>query len=413
MDLVIRNAKLNRKNELLDIGVQERKITMIRNRISAKGKEEIDAKGRLTTPAFVNPHVHPDKSFVGDEADRLRTGATLEAFTLTHIFKKNYTMENILERAGKVMELAARYGSTIVRVFADIDTIGGLLPFKALQQLKADYKDVVDIQVVAFPQEGIVKNPGSEELMKEAIELGPDVVGGIPWFEMTDEDSKYHADFIFNLARKYDKDIHFLEDDTDDPYSRGLEYTASKVIKEKFQRIVTVSHVEALARYGDAHADKVIKLVREAGINVCSNPHISLWLASRLDPQPIARGVTRVKELLNAGINVCSGQDDVNDPFYPFGKMDQLEIAFLTAHACQMTMPDELEKVFDMVTYNAAKALGIKDYGLNMGCRADIVIHEAESIKEALRMRLERVYVIKGGQIIAENGVVRRSNKSN
>jgi cytosine deaminase len=413
MDFIIRNARFRGKEEYLDIGVQKGKIVAIEKKILGKAKEEIDAKGRLTTPAFVNPHVHPDKSFVGDEADRFRTGAILEAFTLTHVFKRNYTMEDILKRAGKVMELAARYGCTIVRVFADIDTIGGLLPFKALQQLKTDYNDVVEIQVVAFPQEGIVKNPGSEELMKEAMEIGPDVVGGIPWFEMTDQDSKYHADFIFNLGRKYNKDIHFLEDDTDDPYSRGLEYTASKVIKEKFPRIVTVSHVEALARYGDAHADKVVKLVKEAGINVCSNPHISLWLASRLDPQPVARGVTRVKELLNAGVNVCSGQDDVNDPFYPFGKMDQLEVAFLAAHACQMTMPNELEKVFDMVTHNAAKALGIKDYGLDIGCRADIVIHEAESIKEALRMRLERVYVIKGGRVIAENGVVKRYNKPN
>ena len=409
MDLVIRNARLRGKKELLDIGIQEGKVVAIEKKISGKGKEEIDAKGRLTTPALVNPHVHPDKSFLSDKIEPLiKTGGTLEAFQLTNVFKRNYTMEDILERAGKVMELAARYGSTMVRVFADIDTEGGLLPFKALLQLREEYRDIVEIQVVAFPQNGIVQNPGSEDLMKEAMELGPDVVGGIPWFEMTDEDSRYHADLCFDLARKYDKDIHFLEDDTDDPYSRGLEYTASKVIKEKFPNIVTVSHIEALTRYDNVHADKVIKLVKQAGINVCSNPHLSLWLASRLDPQPIARGVTRVKELLDAGVNVCSGQDDVSDPFYPFGKMDQLEVAFMAAHTCQITMPNQLEKVFDMVTYNAAKAMGIKDYGLDIGCRADIVIHDAESIKEALRMRLERPYVIKVGRIIAENGFVRR-----
>lgn len=409
MDLVIRNARLRGKKELLSIGIQNGKIAAIGKKISGKAKMEVDAKGRLTTPALVNPHIHPDKSFLSDKVDLLvKTGGTLEAFKLTHVFKKNYTMKDILERAGKVIELAARYGSTIVRVFADIDTIGGLLPFKALLQLKADYKDIVEIQVVAFPQEGIVQNPGSEDLMKEAMELGPDVVGGIPWYEMTDEDSRYHTDLMFDLARKYNKDIHFLEDDTDDAYSRGLEYTASKVIKEKFPKIVTVSHIEALTRYNDVHADKVIRLVKEAGINVCSNPHLSLWLASRLDRQPVARGVTRVKELLDAGVNVCSGQDDVKDPFYPFGKMDQLEVAFLAVHACQMTMPNDLDKVFDMVTYNAAKAVGIKDYGLDIGCRADILIHDAEDIKETLRMRLERPYVIKGGRIIAENGVVKR-----
>ena len=413
MDLVIRNARLRGKKELLAIGVQDGKIAAIGRNISGKAKVEIDAKGRLTTPAFANPHIHPDKSLLGDQVDLLvKDGNTIECLNLTHVFKKNYTMEDILERAGKVMELAARYGSTIVRVFADIDTIGGLLPFKALLQLKTDYKDIVEIQVVAFPQEGIVQNPGSEDLMKEAMKLGPDVVGGIPWYERADEDSRYHTDLLFDLAREYDKDIHFLEDDTDDPYSRGLEYTANKIIKEKFPQTVTVSHIEALTRYSDAHAAKVIRLVKEAGIHVCSNPHLSLWLGSRLDHQPIARGVTRVKELLDAGVNVCSGQDDVNDPFYPFGKMDQLEVAFLTAHACHLTMPAELEGTFDMVTYHAARAMGIKDYGLDIGCRADIVIHEAETVKEALRMRLERPYVIKSGRIIAENGVVNRS-KSN
>ncbi len=413
MDLVIRNARLRGKEELLEIGIQAGKIVAVERKISGKAKEEIDAKGRLTTPAFANPHIHPDKSLLGDQIDLLvKDGNTIECFHLTHVFKRNYTMEDVLERAGKVMELAARYGSTIVRVFADIDTIGGLLPFKALLQLKADYRDIVEIQVVAFPQEGIVQNPGSEDLMKEAMKLSPDVVGGIPWYERADEDSRYHTDLLFNLARKYDKDIHFLDDDTDDPYSRGLEYTANKIIKEKFLKIVTMSHIEALTRYPDAHAAKVIRLVSEAGINVCSNPHLSLWLGSRLDRQPIARGVTRVKELLAAGVNVCSGQDDVNDPFYPFGKMDQLEVAFLAAHACHLTMPVELEKTFDMVTYNAAKAMGIQDYGLDIGCRADIVIHEAETVKEALRMRLERPFVIKGGRIIAVNGVVSRC-KSN
>lgn len=409
MDLIIRNARLRGREELADIGIKQGKIAAVETKIPAKGKEEIDARGRLTTPALVNPHIHPDKSLLGDEVDRLRkTGDTLEGLKLTNVFKKNYTKEDILARAGKVMELAARYGTTIVRVFADVDTIGGLLPFKSLLQLKADYKDIVDIQVVAFPQEGIVQNHGAEDLMKEAMELGPDLVGGIPWYEMTDEDSRYQADFCFDLARKYNKDLHFLEDDNDNPYSRGLEYTASKVIKEKFPNIVTVSHIEALSRYPDAHAAKVISLVKQAGINVCSNPHVTLWLSSRLDRQPVPRGVTRVQEFLNAGVNVCSGQDDVNDPFYPFGKMDQLEVAFMMAHACQIIMPGQLGQVLDMVTYNAAKALGIRDYGLEAGCRADILIHEAETVKETLRMRLERPYVIKGGRVIAQNGVVKR-----
>lgn len=402
MDLIIRNARLKGSEELLDLGVLGKKITDIERKISGKAKVEIDAKGRLTTPAFANPHFHPDKSFLSDKIDPLlKTGGTLESIKLTNEFKRNYTIEEILTRAGKAMELAARYGSTMVRVFADIDTIGGLTPFKALLQLKEDYRDIVEIQVAAFPQEGIVQNPGTESLMKEAMRLGPDVVAGLPWYEITDEDSKYHTDLIFDLARQYNKDIHLLEDTVEDAFSRGFEYTASKIIKEKFSKIVTVSHVLGLTVYDNAHVTKVIRLAKEARINVCSNPHVSLW------NHPIT-GDMRIRELLNAGINVCSGQDDLNDPFYPFGKMDQLEVAFLMAHICRLTLPHHLEEVFNMVTCNAAKAMGIKDYGLSVGCRADIVIHEAENVKETLRMRLERPYVIKGGQIIAENGIVRR-----
>ena len=409
MDLVIRNAAVWRKGDLLDIGIQGEKITAIEEKIPGKGNEEIDAKGRLTTPAFANPHVHPDKSFLSDKVDLLRKdGTCAEAIQLTNVFTADYTKEDIIERAGRVMELAARYGSTMVRALADVNTTGGLIPLKALLQIKEDYRDIVEIQVVAFPQDGIIRNPGTEHLMEEALDIGADLVGGIPWYEMTDEDSKHHTDLVFNWARKYDKDIHFLEDDTDDAYSRGLEYIASKVIKEEFPKIVTVSHAASLTRFNPAHVDKVIRLVKAAEVNICSNPHVSLWLASRLDPEPKLRGVTRVQQLLDAGANVCSAQDDVNDPFYPFGKMDQLEVAFMAAHVCQMTMPGQLDQALDLVTYNAAKAMGIKDYGLDIGCRADIVIHEAESVKETLRMRLERPYVIKSGHIVSENGIVRR-----
>jgi len=403
MDLVIRNARLKGEEELLDIGVQGGKIAAIEKKISDKAKEEIDAKGRLTTPAFPNPHVHPDKSFLSDKVDPLRkTGGSVENLELTNVFKKNYTKEDLLERGGKVMELAARYGSTMVRAFADVDSIGGLLPLKTVLQLKEDYKDIVEIQVATFAVGTIVHHPENEDLMKEAMKLGPDLVGGLPWSELTDEDAKYHTDFIFDLARQYNTDIAFCDDTMEDFHSRGLEYTAAKVIKEKFPNIVTSSNVEAFTQYDAAHRAKVIRMVKEAGVNILNNPGVSLF------NHAVSRWDTLANELLNAGVNVCLGQDDLNDPFYPFGKMDQLELAFLAAHYWRMIFPHQFEKIFDLITYNAAKAMGIKDYGLAIGCRADIVVHEAESVKEALRMRLERPYVIKGGRIVAENGVVRR-----
>jgi len=403
LDLIIRNAKLKGEEELLDIGVQGGKIAAVEKKISGKGKEEIDAKGRLTTPAFANPHIHPDKAFLSDKVDPLRkTGGSAEAVELTNVVKKNYTKEDILERAGKVMESAARYGSTMVRAFADVDTVGGLLPVKAILQVKEDYKDIVEIQVVAFAQNGIVRYPGSEDLMKEAVKLGPDSVGGVPWYELTDEDAKYQTDFLFNLARQYDKGLAFCEDTVEDAFSRGLEYTASKVIKEKFPNNVTMSNVEAFTHYNDTHRAKVISMVKEAGVNILNSPGASLF------NHAICRWDRLANELLNAGVNVCLGQDDLSDPFYPFGKMDQLELAFLAAHYWRMILPQQFERILDLITYNAAKAMGIKDYGLATGCRADIVVHEAESVKEALRLRLERPYVIKGGRTVAENGIVRR-----
>ena len=403
MDLIIRNAKLKGEEELLDIGVQGGKIAAIEKKISDKAKEEIDAKDRLTTPAFPIPHIHPDKAFLHDKAAPLRkTGGSVESCELTNVFKKDYTMEDLLERGGKVMELAARYGSTMVRAFADVDSIGGLLPLKAVLQLKEDYKDIVEIQVAPVAIDSIVRHPENEELMKEAMKLGPDLVAGVPWSELTDEDAKYHADFIFDLARQYNTGIHMFDDTMEDSYSRGLEYTAAKVIKEKFPNVVTCSTVEAFTQYDAAHRAKVIRMVKEAGINIFNSVGPSLF------NHAISRWDILADELFNAGVNLCVGQDDINDPFYPFGKMDQLELAFIAAHYWRMIFPHQFERIFGLITYNAAKAMGIKDYGLAIGCRADIVIHEAESFKEALRMRLERSYVIKGGRIVAENGVVRR-----
>jgi len=403
VDLIIRNARLRGKEEFLDIGIEEGKIKTVAKKISGKATEEIDAKGRLTIPAFVNPHIHPDKSFLSDRVDPFRKkGGSVEAVAIDKIWKKDLTMEDVLERGGKVIELAARYGSTIVRAFADVESDGGLIPIKALLQLKEDYKDVVELQVAPISIRGFVLNPENKELMRKAMQLGADLVCGLPWIEPTYEDAKSHTDFIFDLAREYNTDAAFCDDTDEDALSMGLEYTASKVLKEKFSGGVTCSNVEAFPHYDDAHRAKVIKMLKEAGVSILNNPGVSMW------NHAINRWDRLAKELLDAGVNVCLGQDDVNDPYYPFGKMDQLEVAFLAVHYWRMTLPQQLESILDLVTYNAAKAMGIKDYGLAVGCRADIVVLEAESVKEALRIRGERPWVIKSGRIIAENGVVRR-----
>src|SRR5450755_2984238 len=211
-----------------------------------------------------------------------------------------------------------------MRAFADVDTIGGLTPVHGLLEVKRRFDHLLKLEVVAFPQEGIVRDPGCARLMEEAMVLGCDVVGGLPWYERSDRYVHQHVDFCFELAQRTGRDIHMLADDTDDPTSRSLEYLALRTIEEGYEGRVTASHCGALAAYDDNHAERVIGLVRDAQISIASNTQVSLVLDGRNDRGLVRRGITRVRELLDAGVNVISAQDDVMDPYYPFGRPDQL-----------------------------------------------------------------------------------------
>jgi cytosine deaminase len=302
-----------------------------------------------------------------------------------------------------VVEASIAHGTTAIRAFADVDTIGGLVPVTALLELKRRFAGLITLEVVAFPQEAIIRDPGTAELMEQAMEQGADVVGGLPWYERLDRDVHEHVDFCLELAARTGKDVHMLADDTDDPTSRSLEYLAVRTIETGYQGRVTASHCGALAAYDDNHAARVIQLVREAGITISSNTQISLVLDGRRDHGLIRRGITRVAELLEAGVNVISAQDDVNDPYYPFGKPDQLEVAQYTAHVAQLTYPSQLETVMDMVTVNPARAMRLQAYGTQPGDRADLVVVGAPSVHEALRLIPPRRFVFYGGRLLAES----------
>ena len=235
------------------------------------------------------------------------------------------------------------------------------------------------------------------------MDLGADVVGGLPWYERLDRDVHEHVDFCFELAQRTGKDIHMLVDDTDNPNSRSLEYLAVRTLQEGYGGRVTASHCGALGAYDDNHAEKVIGLVAEAGVSISSNTQISLVMTGRNDRGLVRRGITRVKELLDAGVNVLSAQDDVNDPYYPFGKPDQIEVGQYTAHVAQLTYPRELETVFDMITVNAARAMRLERYGVEPGDRADLVLIDAASVHEALREVPPRRLVFYGGKLVAES----------
>ena len=405
MDLIVRQALRRGETAPRDIAIDAGTIAAVEPRVSGRASREIDARGRLVTPPLVNPHVHLDKALLGDVMRPNRSQTLQEAIAITWDFKRAYTETDIVERAGAVIQMAVREGTLAVRAFADVDSVGGLAPVRGLLATRARYRHLLTMEVVAFPQEGILRDPGTEALLREAMTLGADVVGGLPWYEMTDEDARRHIDIVFAIARERDADVHMLVDDTDDANSRSLEYLAVKTKREGYGGRVSASHCGALAAYNPTYAAKVIGLVREAGIAIVSNPHISLVLAGRRDAEPVRRGITRVRELLRAGVNVASGQDDVNDPYYPFGRASQLEVALFMAHTAHLTYPDELETVFDMVTGNAARAMRLDRYGLAAGDAGDLLIWDAGSVKEALTRQRPPAYVVRGGVVVAQTTI--------
>lgn len=400
---IIRNVRLRGREETVDVAIEGELIAAVEPSLRASAEREYDGQGHLLLPGLVNAHQHLDKTMLGNVMRPNRSQTLQEAIRITWDHKRAYSVDEIAERAAPVLEAAIVNGTSAMRLFADVDTIGGLVPVKALLEIKRRFTGSITLEVVAFPQEAIIRDPGTRELMEQAMGLGADVVGGLPWYERLDRHVHEHIDFCLELAQRTDKDVHVLADDTDDPTSRSLEYLAVRTIEAGYQGRVTASHCGALAAYDDNHAARVIDLVREAQITVCSNSHISLVLDGRGDRGLVRRGITRVGELLEAGVNVISAQDDVNDPYYPFGKPDQLEVAQYMAHVAQLTYPSQLEAVLDMVTVNAARAMRLEGYGSAPGDRADLVLLEASTVHEALRLIPPRRLVFHGGKLVAES----------
>lgn len=402
IDYIIRNAGIRGQNEPVNIAVTGTKISGITKHFNGPAKNEIDAENNLVTPTFIDPHLHLDKALTNLNVQTNTSGTLTEAIEIMRELRRNYTVDDICNRAGKVIEAGVKNGTTIFRTHVDIDPIGGLTPLIGLIETRKKYSDICDIQIVAFPSDGIIKNSGTDKLLREAMESGADVIGGMPYNEYTYADSKKHIDFIFGLAEEFQADIDMHIDETDDPNARTLEYLAAKTIKNNFQGRVTAGHTCALATYDDSYASRIIEMVKEAEINIITNPATNLMLQGRFDKQPIRRGITRVKELLKAGINVCYGQDNQRDIFYyTWGKEDMLEVGLITAHAVQFTTPDEIEILYDMPTVNAARVLRLANYGIRVGNPASLNIINAPTVQEAFRVQADRLYVMREGKVIA------------
>ncbi len=392
-DLLITNARTRHHDSLVDIGIRAGRIAQIGTNLSPEGAQVLDAAGGLVTESFVNGHLHLCKVYtlamMDDEALSAYVdggmGGAMTAIELAARVKEKYDETWIIENVRRAAKLALKYGNTYIRAFADTDTKAKLEGVKALLKAREEFRGKVEIQVVAFPQDGVVRDPGAEDYIEAALKLGADVVGGIPWIEYTDADAQEHINRMFALAKKYDKDISMLIDDAGDPGLRTLEMLAVKTIQEGWEGRVTAQHARAMALYPEPYYRKVEALLKRARIGIVSDPQTGPLYA-------------RVKDLYAAGVAVALGQDDIADAYYPFGRNNMLEVAFLAAHLMWMTGRNDLEILYDLITTNAARVLGIKDYGLAEGNRADLVILKATNVWEAIWTHEAPRYVIKDGQ---------------
>lgn len=360
LDIIIRNARLL-SGQVVDVGIEDGMIAALETSLSVAAKEEHNLNNQLLMPAFVNGQLHACKVFWRRKlADLPKDIRALPRFEAAKHVKASYTPEDVASRVSEVVKLAIANGTCALRLFADVDEASGLNALKGLLHVKRDFAHVLPVQVVAFPQDGV--GGTTETLMLEALERGADVVGGIPWIEASDADKRAHAEMCFDLAVKFDKDVHMVADDTTDATSRTLEHIAELTIQHGYQHRVAATQCTALAFYDDAYAHTVINKVKQAGITVFSNAHVSLVTTepSHEHNQPYPRGITRIHELQAAGVPVACAQDDIDNWYYPFGRNDMLEVAQFMAHTGHFAWGD-LPKVIPMVTSIPAQVLGLDD----------------------------------------------------
>ena len=405
LDLLIRNANLPDGRKGVDIAVANGCIVEVGPNLDAKAQREIDATDRLASPPFVDSHFHLDSTLSYGQPRVNASGTLLEGIELWGELKPHLTVEHIKARAKQLCHWAVARGTLAIRSHVDV-TDDRLLAVNALLEIRDEIKPYIDLQLVAFPQDGYLRYPGSAENLRRALDLGIDVVGGIPHFERTMEQGAASIEALCELAAQRSLPIDMHCDESDDPLSRHIETLTFHTQRLRLQGRVTGSHLTSMHSMDNYYVSKLLPLMAEARIHVVANPLINITLQGRHDTYPKRRGMTRVEELLQAGINVAFGHDALLDPWYSFGTYDMVEVAHMGLHIAQMTGVDQMRQIFEAVTSNGARALGLKGYGIEAGCNADIVILQARDPQEALRLKPARLFVIRRGTIIAETSPV-------
>src|SRR5256885_13747309 len=387
-----------------DVVVDGDRIARIGPGAAAGVPEVLECSGNLLLPAFVDGHVHLDKVLTRDVLNE-RDGSLSGAIEAVHERKRRCSVEDVRDRARAVIEESVQQGTTRLRSHVDVDTIGKLVPLEGVLAAASDCADIADVQTIAFPQEGLLRDPGAYELMEAALELGAHVVGGMPHWEADDAAQREHVRLCFDLAQRFDRDIDMHVDETDDGGVRTREMVADGAPARGYTGRVTAGHVCSLAAADEEYSARVIDKCVRAGISIAANPVTNLVLQGRGGRGLIRRGTTRIAELRAAGVNIMFGQDCVKDGFYPFGRGSMLEVALISAHAAHLTTHDDIAYALRAITDAPAQAMRLSDYGLAVGMRADLMVLPAGSWEEALRLQLPPESVWVKGRLVAENSV--------
>ena len=399
-DLIVRQCRLKDSKEEQDIACKDGRIVEVAPSLDATAVKEISANGCLVTPPFIDSHFHMDATLTYGRPRVNQSGTLLEGIALWGELKPHLDFADIQRRARLLCRWAVAKGNLAIRAHIDICE-PTLLAVQALLEVREEMRPYLDIQLVAFPQDGYYRYPQAEALLTKALDLGVDVVGGIPHFERTMAEGSQSVKALCEIAAERGLLVDMHCDETDDPHSRHIETLAFETQRLGMQGRVCGSHLTSMHSMDDYYAGKLMALIEESEVSAVANPLINITIQGRMETYPKRRGLTRVKEMLEQGINVAFGHDCVLDPWYSFGSHDMLEVAHMGLHVGQMTGIDEARSMFDAVTVNAARALQLEDYGLAPGCNADMVILQAADPIEAIRIRANRLFVIRRGEVVA------------
>ncbi|AXR42891.1 cytosine deaminase [Pediococcus pentosaceus] len=400
--MLIKNVHIENDPEVKDVRIENGIFKTIGKNLEASDDVVIDANGKLLLPPFIDSHVHLDATLTAGDPEWNETGTLFDGIRIWSERKQTLTKKETKERAIQTLKKQASHGIQFVRSHVDT-TDPSFTALEALLEVKDEVKDFMELQLVAFPQEGILSFKNGKNLIKQAVEMGVDVIGAIPHFEFNRDYGVDSLKYIVELAEKYDKLIDVHCDEIDDPNSRHLEVLATLAYESGLKNKVTASHTTAMGSYNDAYVYKLMRLLEMSNINMVCNPLINMHLGGRFDTYPKRRGLTRAKELLENNVNVSFGEDDIKDPWYPMGDGNMLDSIHMGIHATQLMGYSQIMNSYNLTTNNGAKTLNITDhYGIEVGKPANCLIFNTDNFYNELNERKELLYSIHNGNVIVK-----------